>query len=82
MQSFQSAPPRGGRRRLQIAADQGQHVSIRAPRVGGDVDGKMGGEAGFVSIRAPRVGGDVAEPSVAKTHEFVSIRAPRVGGDR
>ncbi len=33
-------------------------VSIRAPRVGGDIKLTVGAKCHVVSIRAPRVGGD------------------------
>ena len=40
------------------------HVSIHAPRAGGDGDGKAVRNCfPVVSIHAPRAGGDLAEPS-------------------
>ena len=77
---FQSAPPVKGATIGMPVSLIVQHVSIRAPREGGDprLDRDMLGS--MVSIRAPREGGDWPYFAACGNRD-VSIRAPREGGD-
>ena len=55
---FQSAPPVKGATRPRTSCGHRGHVSIRAPREGGDVEFSGVALGLEVSIRAPREGGD------------------------
>ena len=56
---FQSTPPaRGATTRLKGVLDEHGHISIHAPREGGDVRGQDRGPRTAISIHAPREGGD------------------------
>ena len=63
------------------AARNQRHISIHAPRAGGDVDVQMGrAELRQISIHAPRAGGD-GKALGLKFAAAISIHAPRAGGD-
>ena len=55
---FQSAPPVKGAIGTSPVASHKRHVSIRAPREGGDINVWIIEPLCSVSIRAPREGGD------------------------
>ena len=58
------------------------HISIHAPRAGGDVPA-FGGDSAIqcISIHAPRAGGDSGKPHDVQWRLYISIHAPRAGGD-
>ena len=83
---FNPRPPRGGRPVATVVNRRVQHVSIRAPRAGGDSNAtfQRGGSSSpgtIVSIRAPRAGGDRRGSSCDPTTAWASFnpRPPRGG---
>jgi len=75
---FQSAPPRGGRRQLNLRLDKVTVVSIRAPARGATKIVALGVDPTGVSIRAPARGATLLDPAEAAVSPFQS--APPRGG--
>ncbi len=78
---FNPRPPCGGRLTAIRGESRNNHISIHAPRVGGDEFNPLINSKMQISIHAPRVGGDMAGVATY-TNKNISIHAPRVGGDR
>ena len=77
---FNPRPPCGGRLTIPVRCFLLEHISIHAPRAGGDGIGAEIVLGAGISIHAPRAGGD----DVAIIRDVVadiSIHAPRAGGD-
>ena len=77
---FQSTPPARGATLSHLLQTVFGHISIHAPREGGD-DGLKSLPGKFkISIHAPREGGD-DKVYVPAASGIISIHAPREGGD-
>ncbi|CAK0761294.1 hypothetical protein CCP3SC5AM1_290026 [Gammaproteobacteria bacterium] len=76
---FQSAPPAWGAIWRRVPPPPCGHVSIRAPRVGGDISITRHGDDSRVSIRAPRVGGDIQVLPIQPQTLCFNPRPPRGG---
>ena len=63
--NFNPRPPRGGRRRQRYGGADPRHISIHAPREGGDRALELAEELPEISIHAPREGGDSAIAAAA-----------------
>ena len=79
--NFNPRPPRGGRRYAEFLDEYETHISIHAPREGGDVALAHPDAALLsISIHAPREGGDSISLALRQLIA-ISIHAPREGGD-
>ena len=78
---FQSTPPSRGATSLRCADRVREHISIHAPREGGDACIHVFPGAHYkISIHAPREGGDYV-CILPRQGGAISIHAPREGGD-
>ena len=78
---FNPRPPCGGRPMYIRKLSFPPHISIHAPRVGGDYYGVSTDYLmGHFNPR-PRVGGDARVAGSSPAEGTISIHAPRVGGD-
>ena len=79
--TFQSTPPARGATARGGYTNIWMHISIHAPREGGDAGFPVRtGPASNISIHAPREGGD-ARGGYTNIWMHISIHAPREGGD-
>ena len=78
---FQSTPPARGATIIKSQPQNGTHISIHAPREGGDLSLYLYQFEDCISIHAPREGGDPTFKSLAGSETGISIHAPREGGD-
>ena len=79
---FQSTPPARGATARGGYTNIWMHISIHAPREGGDDRVATFGIADIrISIHAPREGGDAEYDPIENYNRFISIHAPREGGD-
>ena len=77
--TFQSTPPAWGATYASALLYLAIHVSIHAPRVGGDTKRSNSCHCRFVSIHAPRVGGDARGAMLTNTGWCFNPRPPRGG---
>ena len=77
---FQSTPPARGATYERSCTPVKFHISIHAPREGGDADNQGHQAFRYISIHAPREGGDIPS-SPLMIPPIISIHAPREGGD-
>ena len=77
--NFNPRPPRGGRRPGVGRLWRGDHISIHAPREGGDLRTGVALGQNLISIHAPREGGDRFLVAGLGRHEHFNPRPPRGG---
>ena len=80
LDGFQSTPPARGATNLLCLRKDYHHISIHAPREGGDIPELSPFKKLDISIHAPREGGDPAQFDY-QAMMAISIHAPREGGD-
>ena len=76
---FQSTPPARGATSQADRLERGRHISIHAPREGGDINAALEKNYRVISIHAPREGGDAPKIAndILSTH--FNPRPPRGG---
>ena len=80
-EKFQSTPPVRGATTLTMVGCGDNHISIHAPRAGGDAFVRKLDAQGNISIHAPRAGGDSAAGCSMPTRRHFNPRPP-CGGRR